>query len=142
MAKLCPKGKAAAKRKFKVYPSAYANMYASKVCKGKVRASAKFGGSISDAEKDPKTGALSLTGRQIKMGLESGHLNKGRDKKTGRIIYTRSPLKKSGPFEGLKIKRKKQIRNKKSYPYQKAEGGRVNLRSGGLAIKGRGCEIK
>ena len=29
MAKLCPKGKAAAKRKFKVYPSAYANMYAS-----------------------------------------------------------------------------------------------------------------
>ena len=41
MAKLCPKGKAAAKRKFKVYPSAYANMYASKVCKGKVRASAK-----------------------------------------------------------------------------------------------------
>ena len=35
MAKLCPKGKAAAKRKFKVYPSAYANMYASKVCKGK-----------------------------------------------------------------------------------------------------------
>ena len=32
MAKLCPKGKAAAKRKFKVYPSAYANMYASGVC--------------------------------------------------------------------------------------------------------------
>ena len=36
MAKLCPKGKAAAKRKFKVYPSAYANMYASGVCSGKV----------------------------------------------------------------------------------------------------------
>ena len=35
MAKLCPKGKAAAKRKFKVYPSAYANMYASAVCSGK-----------------------------------------------------------------------------------------------------------
>ena len=47
MAKLCPKGKAAAKRKFKVYPSAYANMYASKVCKGKVRASAKDGGFIA-----------------------------------------------------------------------------------------------
>ena len=28
MAKLCARGKAAAKRKFKVYPSAYANMYA------------------------------------------------------------------------------------------------------------------
>jgi hypothetical protein len=36
MAKLCAKGKAAAKRKFKVYPSAYANMYASAVCSGKV----------------------------------------------------------------------------------------------------------
>ena len=46
MAKLCPKGKAAAKRKFKVYPSAYANMYASKVCKGKVRSSAKNSGKI------------------------------------------------------------------------------------------------
>ena len=34
--KLCPRGKAAAKRKFKVYPSAYANMYASAVCSGKV----------------------------------------------------------------------------------------------------------
>ena len=30
MAKLCPRGKAAAKRKFKVYPSAYANMWAAK----------------------------------------------------------------------------------------------------------------
>ena len=36
MAKLCPRGKAAAKRKFKVYPSAYTNMYASAVCSGKV----------------------------------------------------------------------------------------------------------
>ena len=36
MAKLCPRGEAAAKRKFKVYPSAYANMYASAVCSGKI----------------------------------------------------------------------------------------------------------
>jgi len=35
MCKLCAKGKAAAKRKFKVYPSAYANMYASSICSGK-----------------------------------------------------------------------------------------------------------
>ena len=33
MTKLCPRGKAAAKRKFKVYPSAYANAYASKICR-------------------------------------------------------------------------------------------------------------
>ena len=29
--------KAAAKRKFKVYPSAYANAYASKICAGKIK---------------------------------------------------------------------------------------------------------
>ena len=56
MAKLCPRGKAAAKRKFKVYPSAYANMYASAVCSGKVtpggkkkRKKAMGGGMMRDA---------------------------------------------------------------------------------------------
>ena len=37
MTKLCPRGKAAAKRKFKVYPSAYANAYAAKICAGKIK---------------------------------------------------------------------------------------------------------
>ena len=41
MGKLCAKGKAAAKRKFKVYPSAYANMYASSICSGKTVESGK-----------------------------------------------------------------------------------------------------
>ena len=53
MAKLCAKGKAAAKRKFKVYPSAYANMYASGVCSGKIkpggRKKAMGGGSMRDS---------------------------------------------------------------------------------------------
>ena len=34
--KLCARGKAAAKAKFKVYPSAYANGFAVQVCKGKM----------------------------------------------------------------------------------------------------------
>ena len=34
--KLCSRGKEAAKSKFKVYPSAYANGYAVQVCKGKM----------------------------------------------------------------------------------------------------------
>ena len=50
MAKLCAKGKAAAKRKFDVYPSAYANMYASAGCSGKVKPGGKkkkeAGGSV------------------------------------------------------------------------------------------------
>ena len=45
-----PKGmaqaKAAAKKKFAVYPSAYANIWASKYCKGKVGRTKKAGGGI------------------------------------------------------------------------------------------------
>jgi len=51
MAKLCAKGKAAAKRKFKVYPSAYANMYASGVCSGKIKSGGRkkaMGGGMMD----------------------------------------------------------------------------------------------
>ena len=55
MGKLCPRGKAAAKAKFKVYPSAYANMYASAVCSGKIVPGGKKkkmnGGSISQQRK-------------------------------------------------------------------------------------------
>jgi len=48
MAKLCPEGKAAAKRKFKVYPSAYSNIWASKYCKGTVgRKKMAAGGNLS-----------------------------------------------------------------------------------------------
>ena len=35
--KLCARGKAAAKAKYDVYPSAYANGYAVQVCKGKIK---------------------------------------------------------------------------------------------------------
>tara|TARA_R110000744_G_scaffold176396_1_gene295280 strand:- start:131 stop:403 length:273 start_codon:yes stop_codon:yes gene_type:complete len=56
MAKLCARGKAAAKRKFDVYPSAYANMYASAVCSGKVKPGGKKkkmaeGGEVVDFNK-------------------------------------------------------------------------------------------
>ena len=42
--KLCPEGKAAAKRKFKVYPSAYANGWAVQYCQDKFRGKKKKGG--------------------------------------------------------------------------------------------------
>ena len=61
MAKLCAKGNAAAKRKFDVYPSAYANMYASAVCSGKVTPGGKKkpkkkadGGMINKVSQDRK----------------------------------------------------------------------------------------
>jgi hypothetical protein len=51
MAKLCPAGKAAAKKKFDVYPSAYANIWASKYCKGTVGRSKKASGICKVASK-------------------------------------------------------------------------------------------
>ena len=66
MAKLCPRGKAAAKRKFKVYPSAYANMYASAVCSGKVTPGGKkkkaMGGGLMNKPMYGKGGGVCIRG--------------------------------------------------------------------------------
>ena len=121
MAKLCPKGKAAAKRKFKVYPSAYANMYASKVCKGKVRASAKDGGIMKSR---PNSKKKELTDGQI------SKINKIRGSRNKHLPPSspRKPLLKSSYMKG-----------NRSSPKGK---GRKNFSSGGLAKKGQGCEIR
>ena len=71
MGKLCARGKAAAKRKFKVYPSAYANMYASAVCSGKVTPGGK---------KKPKKkadGGVIESNRLSQQRKKVSHLNKG-----------------------------------------------------------------
>ena len=82
MTKLCPRGKAAAKRKFKVYPSAYANAYASKICAGKIkdpsgvkrkdfkgRKPSAMGGRIMAAEGFPDlSGDGKITQKDILMG--------------------------------------------------------------------------
>ena len=72
MGKLCAKGKAAAKRKFKVYPSAYANMYASAVCSGKVTPGGKkkpkkksIGGSVNEISQSRKQVSAN---RKVKSG--------------------------------------------------------------------------
>ena len=73
MAKLCPKGKAAAKRKFKVYPSAYANMYASGVCSGKITPGGKKGRSkkASGGRASFRSGGLCTKGRGRAYGKNS-----------------------------------------------------------------------
>ena len=71
MTKLCPRGKAAAKRKFKVYPSAYANAYASRICAGKIKDPSgvkrkDFRGSKAEG------GLMEATARLRKQGLKGG----------------------------------------------------------------------
>jgi hypothetical protein len=69
MGKLCAKGKAAAKRKFKVYPSAYANMYASAVCSGKVTPGGK--------KNKKAAGGMIESNRLSQQRKKVSHLNKG-----------------------------------------------------------------
>ncbi len=75
MTKLCPRGKAAAKRKFKVYPSAYANAYASKICAGKIKDPSgvkrkDFRGSKAEG------GLMEATSRLKRQGLRGGGICK------------------------------------------------------------------
>ena len=86
MTKLCPRGKAAAKRKFSVYPSAYANAYASKICAGKIkdpsgvkrkdfkgRKPKAVGGRVYKAG----GGLMEATERLRRQGLKRGGIAKG-----------------------------------------------------------------
>ena len=81
MAKLCPRGKAAAKRKFSVYPSAYANAYASKICAGKIKDPS--GVKRKDFRgKKAEGGLMEATDRLRRQGLRGGGLcKKGMNKK-------------------------------------------------------------
>jgi len=69
MTKLCPRGKAAAKRKFKVYPSAYANAYASKICAGKIKDPS---GVKRKDFKGPKPAGKAQGGEMIRSGYKNG----------------------------------------------------------------------
>ena len=89
MTKLCPRGKAAAKSKFAVYPSAYANAYASKICAGKIKDPS---GKKRKDFKGPKpagkkvggmtAGSMSGMGRLQKARM----MNKGGDSKVKKVI--------------------------------------------------------
>ena len=82
MTKLCPRGKAAAKRKFDVYPSAYANAYASKICAGKIKdpsgkkrkdfRGSKAKGGLVEATKRVKAQGLKTGGRGKKKFVARG----------------------------------------------------------------------
>ena len=101
MTKLCPRGKAAAKRKFKVYPSAYANAYASKICAGKIKDPS---GKKRKDFKGPKPAGKAMGGRIYKacggvaeaaeklrrQGLKSGGIARG----CGKVMSNRRNVTK------------------------------------------------
>ena len=78
MTKLCPRGKAAAKRKFAVYPSAYANAYASKICAGKIKDPSEVKRKDFKGRKKAAGGGLmEATQRLRRQGLKKGSVARG-----------------------------------------------------------------
>jgi hypothetical protein len=128
MTKLCPRGKAAAKRKFKVYPSAYANAYASKICAGKI--------------KDP-SGVKRKDFKGRKPAAEGGPMDKDNKKKKENSIELIKKRKESKQ-EALE-RMKKELGLKAGGRAMRAGGGlmeatsrlrRQGLRGGGICTKG------
>ena len=115
MTKLCPRGKAAAKRKFKVYPSAYANAYASKICAGKI--------------KDP-----SGVKRKDFRGRKPAEMGGPMSTEIGREILKRKMMGTGGarPFKrkGVPSKKPKDVKPIQSSP--KPDSPRKNRAGGGL----------
>ena len=132
MTKLCPRGKAAAKRKFDVYPSAYANAYASKICAGKIKdpsgvkrkdfRGSKAKGGLMEATKKLKAQGLQRGGRPTVKGIQRREESKNR-----------KGLGKSLKSYGDMIKRKKQ-KNKPGSP-----DNPITLKKGGFVARGCGA---
>ena len=134
MTKLCPRGKAAAKRKFKVYPSAYANAYASKICAGKIKDPSgvkrkDFRGSKAEG------GLMEATARLKRQGFKKGT---GDKMFTAKLKATKETLEdKTSPMKGQRLFDRMLSKKKEDYEKKKYfKGGRVGLRGGGLCKKG------
>ena len=141
MTKLCPRGKAAAKRKFRVYPSAYANAYASKICAGKIKdpsgvkrkdfrgpkpSGAKVGMAVT-------AGAQSATGRLQKSGMAKAKKGKmmiliaiGKPKKAVKKANKGAIMKVAGKLEKASKAHAGQAKTLRS----------IKVRGGGMAMQG------
>jgi hypothetical protein len=134
MTKLCARGKSAAKRKFKVYPSAYANAYASKICAGK----AKDPSGVKRKDWGPK-----------KMN-DGGYFDeqktnvKGKNK-TGPIRGGKTPQIPGGEYMKYKKLKKNKVVSAKvgkavtagsQSAIGRLEKSGLKMRGGGIAIKG------
>ena len=158
MTKLCPRGKAAAKRKFKVYPSAYANAYASRICAGKIKDPSgvkrkdfrgpkkamggrimKAGGGLMEAtarlkRQGLRTGGPRPSGKQVK-GVKGKSAKELQMERNQKIKNIRKPNRNIPTGMGIAAPVPAEKR-KKITEFRKA-GGRIGLkRGGGVCLRG------
>ena len=131
MTKLCPRGKAAAKRKFKVYPSAYANAYASKICAGKIKDPSGVKRKDFRGPKPAAKGAMMTAGSQSAMGRiqKARMMNKG-----GGADLKKDPTKPVNPF----LKRRMKLAGAEALKAAKATRiGKIAAGVAGAALIGK-----
>ena len=113
MTKLCPRGKAAAKRKFAVYPSAYANAYASKICAGKIKDPSGVKRKDFKGPKKAALGAMMIGKKMVEEKMPIGGAAMALRKKLmgkskgGGADMSKVKTKKAGPSGGLKKRKRK-----------------------------------
>ena len=137
MTKLCPRGKAAAKRKFKVYPSAYANAYASKICAGKIKdpSGVKRKDFRGPKPSGAKVGMAVTAGAQSGMGrLQKSGLTKAKKGKMMIMIAIGKPKKANkGAIMNVANKLEKAS---KAHASQAKTLRSIKVRGGGMAVQG------
>ena len=163
MTKLCPRGKAAAKRKFKVYPSAYANAYASKICAGKIKDPSgvkrkDFRGRKPAAEGGPINKMVAVERRTVlgkprkeslKPGVKRTRLEEGRPPKGVRKDNFKKDPKRFNPdgsFKKIKdIQPSPRVEKPDALRRNRAGGGLMEatarLKRQGLGMGGSVCKI-
>ena len=150
MTKLCARGKAAAKRKFKVYPSAYANAYASKICAGKIKDPS---GLKRKDFKGPKPAGKKIGGEaKVKEVAKALHNASGLHKAQAKALDSVTKANVGIAVDRLKEKEKKDKRKKYNRPPQSRDKMQPSRsmsidtttkieklsRGGGAAIRGMG----
>jgi len=125
MTKLCPRGKAAAKRKFKVYPSAYANAYAAKICAGKIKDPS--GVKRKDFKgKKPSGSKVASAAKRVRTANKGAMMKKNKPIKAGKGMLM--------PLFGLAGMMKYMDMNKKKSATVKPQKGQIN------PVTGQGAE--
>ena len=149
MTKLCARGKAAAKRKFRVYPSAYANAYASKICAGKIKDPS---GVKRKDFRGPKPAGKKVGGEaKIKEVAKALHKASGLHKAQAKALDSVTKANVGIAVDRLKEKEKKEKRKKYNRPPQTRDKMQPSRsmsidtttslklsRGGGAAIRGMG----
>ena len=149
MTKLCARGKAAAKRKFRVYPSAYANAYASKICAGKIKDPS---GVKRKDFKGPKPAGKKVGGEaKIKEVAKALHKASGLHKAQAKALDSVTKANVGIAVDRLREKEKKEKRKKYNRPPQTRDKMQPSRsmsidtttslklsRGGGAAIRGMG----